>query len=467
MKIPKITIILIAFLAVSSYLPAQTQDKQPLPSSLSLKQAQEYALKNNTSVKNAGIDVELAKKKIWETTAIGLPQINATANYQHLFKVPEMSLGGTTFLDTKLPAGTMLTAGDILNENVFMGFTPMEPIKLGVKDNTTLDITVSQLVFSGEYIVGLQATRVYYQISDRSQKKTEIDLQESVANTYSLVLVLQQNKKFLSQSLENMQKTLAELQAMNKQGFIENTDVDQIELTTLNLTNGIKAIDRQIEASNYLLKFQIGMPLDNQVTLTDNLETIAETNNLETLSAKKFDVNNNIDYKILSTQEAFGRLNLKREQSTYLPSLAAVYQHSEKVNKPEFDFAPRDVLALSMSIPIFSSGQRNSKVQQRKLELQQITNTKENVGNGLQLEYTNARNDLSTAYEKYLNEKKNIELTERIYQKTLVKLKEGLSSSLDLTNSQNQYITAQVNYFNALYSLITAKNKLSKLTNTL
>lgn len=467
MKMQKKLIALAMFLAFSFYLPLQAQEKQAPPTSFSVKQAQEYALINNANSKNAAIDVELAKKKIWETTAIGLPQVNATVNYQHLFTVPEMSLGGTTFLDTKLAEGTVLTAGDILNKNVFMGYTPMAPIKLGVKNNTTLDISVSQLVFSGEYIVGLQATKVYYQISDRSQQKTEITIKESVANTYSLVLVLEQNKKFLSQSLENIQKTFAELRAMNKQGFIENTDVDQIELTMLNITNGVSAISRQIEASYYLLKFQIGMPLDDQIVLTDNLEALAETDNLGTIGSQKFDVKNNIDYKILSTQEAFLQLNLKREKSTYLPTLAAVYQHSEKLNKPEFDFAPRDVFALSMKIPIFSSGQRNTKVQERKLELQQVTNLKENAANGLQLEYTNARNDLATAYEKYLNEKRNIELTQRIYQKTLIKLKEGLSSSLDLTNAQNQYITAQSNYFNALYSLITAKNKLAKLTNTL
>jgi outer membrane protein TolC len=137
------------------------------------------------------------------------------------------------------------------------------------------------------------------------------------------------------------------------------------------------------------------------------------------------------------------------------------------MNKPEFDFAPRDLIALSMSIPIFSSGQRNSKVQQRKLELEKIVNSKQNVASGLQLEYDNAMNDLTTAWETYLNNKKNIELTQRIYDKMQIKYKEGISSSLDLTNAQNQYLTALGNYYNANYALITAKNKLDKLTNNL
>jgi outer membrane protein TolC len=361
----------------------------------------------------------------------------------------------------------VITAGNILNEDVFMGFTPMDPIKLGVKDNTTMDISVSQLVFSGEYLVGLQASRVYFQISDQSREKTESDLKESVANTYSLILMLEQNKLFLQQTLENTNKILNELREMYKQGFLENTDVDQLELTSLNIANGVSQVNRQTDQAYTLLKFQLGMPLDQEITLTDNLETLAEDGSLESTTALQFEVKNNIDYKIMETQEALGLLNLKREQSLYLPTLAAVYQHNEKLQQPEFDFSPKDIFALSMSIPIFSSGQRNTKVQERKLELEKISNIRQNVANGLQLEYVNARNELSTAYEKYLNEKKNIELTKRIYEKTLIKMKEGISTSLDLTSSQNQYISAQTSYYAALYSLITAKNKLARLTNNL
>jgi outer membrane protein TolC len=169
----------------------------------------------------------------------------------------------------------------------------------------------------------------------------------------------------------------------------------------------------------------------------------------------------------METQEKLGVLSLKREKSGYLPSLAAVYMHTEKVNKPAFDFAPTDVFQLSMNIPIFTSGQRHVKVQQRRLELDKVVNIKENVANGLRLEHKNANNELATAYENYLNNKKNIDLTNRIYEKTVIKYKEGLSTSMDLTNAQNQYLKAQSDYYNAVYSLITAKNKLDKLTNKL
>lgn len=445
----------------------QAQEKQSETASLSLKQAQEYALEHNTNAKNSLIDLELAKKKIWETLAIGLPQINAKANYQHLFKVPELSLGGITYLATDLPSGTIITAGDIINENVYMGFRPGQPIPLGVKDNLIFDFTLSQLIFSGEYLIGVQASKVYYLLSDQAKTKTDLDIRESVANTYSLALVLGQSRNTLSQSLENVNKILAEMKIIFEQGFIENTDVDQMELNSLNLTNSLNSMQRQVEAVRNLLKFQMGMPLEYTIVLTDSLESITGEVTIETLAAGQFNLSQNINYQMMETQEKLSKYSLKREKSLYLPSLAAIYQHTEKVNQPEFDFAPKDVVALSLNFPIFTSGQRNVKVQQRKLELEKIVNSKDNVASGLQLEYDNSLNDLTTALETWLNNQKNIELTKRIYDKTLIKYKEGISSSLDLTNAQNQYLTALGNYYNANYALLTAKNKLDKLTNNL
>lgn len=465
MKLSIITAVVTALLMVPMTDRLSAQGNQSTTIYLSLQQAQEYAISNNANIKNSALDIEIARKKINEITSIGLPQINAQADYMHLFKVPELAFGGYYYLATDLPGGTPITSDDITNNQVYLGYTPTDPIPLGVKDNVTLDLTVSQLIFSGEYLVGLQATKVFYQISEQSMQKTELDLKEAVSNSYHLVLVLGQTYEILKQSYDNLGKTLIEMRSMNEQGFIENTDVDQIELTTLNLENGLNSLNRQLDASTLLLKFQLGMPFDTPLSLTDSLENLANDLPLDVLISEKFDINKNITYQILQTQESLAELSLKREKTTYLPTLAAFYRHQEKLNTPEFDFNPKDVFGLTMNIPIFASGGKNSKVNQRKLELEKVINTKDNVANGLELEFTNSRNELVSAYDKYLNDKKNIELTQRVYNKTLIKFKEGLSTSLDLTNVQNQYLTAQSNYFNAVYTLITAKNKLDKLTN--
>ena len=165
----------------------------------------------------------------------------------------------------------------------------------------------------------------------------------------------------------------------------------------------------------------------------------------------------------MENQEEAGMLNLKRQKSAYLPTLAAFYKHTENAKKSEFDFTMKDMAGLSLNVPIFSSGQRNVMVQQRVMELEKIRITKDNVAQGLELDYINSRNSFTSAYDQFVSEKRNIELTSRIYDKTLIKYKEGLSSSMDVTNAQNQYLNAQKNYFTALYTLLVSKNKLEKL----
>jgi len=471
MKLPIINTLCSAFLVFAMQMSALAQDNQPVTTTLTLKQAQEYAVKNNANSRNSTIDMEIAKKKIWETTAIGLPQINAQANYTHLFTVPVLALPRTELSDIYIPldkntglgttSSVEINSGEKINLNSVAGI----PIELGVKNNTTFNFTVSQLIFSGEYLVGLQATKVFYTMTDQNRQKTEIDLKESIANTYAMALVFEQTLLVLNQSSENTNKTLTEMQAMLEQGLVENTDVDQIELVNLTLKNAISSMSRQIDATYDLLKFQLGMPFTDQVMLSDNLENISNTVNLETLINTQFNINNNLDYQILQTSEEISRLNLKREKSYYLPNVAAVYRHEEMMNQPAFNFNPKDVIQVAMNIPIASSGMRNSKVQQRTLELQKVINTKENLANGLQLQYINTRNELTTAYEKFLNDKRNIELTKRIFDKSLIKFNEGLASSRDITEFLNQYLTAQSNMYNSMLSLISAKNKLDKLNN--
>jgi outer membrane protein TolC len=457
---------LAAILLVFFHFSALAQDKQAVTNSFSLKQAQDYAIANNANSRNSTIDMEIAKKKIWETKSMGLPQISAQANYQHLFTVPELSLGGYYTLESSLLPGKPVLSDDI-GKGVTLKYNELDPIKLGVPNNTTLDITVSQLIFSGEYIVGLQATKVFYTMTDQNRQKTEIDLKENVANTYAMALVFEQTRDVLTQSLENTEKTFKDMQEMYKQGLVENTDVDQLELVSLTLKNAVSSMSRQIDATFDLLKFQLGMPFADKIVLTENLESIANTVNLEALIGKQFNINNNLDYQILQTSEEISKLNLKREKAAYLPNVAAVYRHNEMMNEPSFNFNPKDVVQIGMNIPIASSGQRNSKVQQRKLELQKATNTKENVANGLELQYINTRNELTTAYEKYLNDKRNIELTKRILDKSIIKFKEGLASSRDITEFLNQFLSAQNNMYSSMLSLISAKNKLDKLNNNL
>ena len=446
MKINQLTTILL--FSIFSLAANVTNAQQ----SFTLAQAQEYALKNNINSKNARIDIDIAKKKICETTSIGLPQINGKVAYQNIFKAPVMNFS-TPYLITD-PDPTKMKLG----YNEF-------PIALGVEQNWTYSLSASQLIFNGSYFVGLKTSKTFSKLSQEGLTKSETDIKESVANAYYLALTLEESKRLLDSSIIKMERTLFEMSEMCKQGFIENTDTDQMALNVLNLKNTILSVDNQIILSYQLLRFQMGMKVTENILLTDKLDDVIGQINAEALLSATFDVNNNINYQLLATQEKLTELNLKYEMSKSLPTVAAFYQHQELADKPAFNFNPPDVLGVSIDIPLFSSGGRAARISQRRMELEKMNNTKQQVAQGLQMEALQAKSDLQVAFDKYNNEKINLMLSKRIYEKTLVKYKEGVSSSMELAQANTQYLTNQSNYFMAVMELLNSKAKLDKILN--
>jgi len=262
-----------------------------------------------------------------------------------------------------------------------------------------------------------------------------------------------------------MKKTLMEFEAMFKEGLIESTDVDQLKYTVTNIDNTSKMLERQVAIAYRLLKFQMGMDLSQEIILSDQLDDVIAGITMESIINKNLDINSNITYQLLNTQESLQEALVRLEKSAYLPTLAAFYQHQEKPFKADFDFSFPDIAGASLSIPIFSSGMRNAKVAQANIELEKSRNTKKMAVQGLMLEAQQSHIMLQSSFEKFINEKSNQELAKSIYNKTLIKYKEGMSSSMDLTVANSQYLSAQSNYFNALLEVLQAKNKLDNILN--
>jgi len=407
---------------------------------LSLQEARRIALKNNANIRNSIIDMEIARKKIWETTAIGLPHLDSKAAYQFLPSVPS------------LPAGTMGPG------------TPA--IELGVKNNVTFDVTASQLIFNGSYLVGLKAIKTVYLQTNENTEKVVQDVNESVINTYYLILVAEESFKNLQKNLDNVKKTTYEITEMNKQGFVEKTDVDQLELTANNLMNAMNQVTGNLDVANRLLKIILGLDVKTNIRLTDELGsnyTLPST--VSALINEPFNIEKNIDYRLINTATKITHLEYQNAIAAYMPVVSGFYQHTDKTNKPAFDFSVKDVLGINLSLPIFSSGQRMAVVSQKKLAIEKMNNTKSLAYNNLLMQADQFQTDLKLKYEKYEIQKKSLTLSDEIYQRTLEKYKNGVSSSTDLTTTQNQYLSSLTNYYQSIYDLATAKTKLEKLYN--
>ncbi len=236
------------------------------------------------------------------------------------------------------------------------------------------------------------------------------------------------------------------------------------------LQNGVNSINRSIEAAKMLLTFQMGMPIDQPIELTDNLENIVSIIDIEEILSPNYDPAQSIDFQLMQTQVLLMELDMKREKSAYLPSLAGFFSYSEKAMRDEFNFFdgeqdwfPTTLVGFQLDVPLWSSGSRRSKVQQAKLKIQQSENTRDMVGESLKLQYTQARVEYLNAVDTYVTEKENMVLSKKILDKTIIKYREGLCGSTELTQIQMQYQTSQANYFAAMFQVISARTKLNKL----
>ncbi len=418
------------------------------PLRLSLKDAQKYALEHNLELRNAKADANIASRQVWEITASGLPQIDGSVGYQYFTDIP------TNLIPAEFFGGS---PGDFLE------------VQFGTEQNLTATLSVNQLIFDGSYIVGLQAARIFRELSQRIYLKSETEIKSMVTETYYLNLATAQNLEIMQENLVNLEKTLFETQKTFEAGFTDAINVDQLKLTVANLKNRITSMERQKDLSLNMLKFQIGLDVEHPLVLTDELENLFRNISPDISGLNDFNPESHIDFLIMQSQETMQLMTLRREWSFYLPNLSAFYTRQENAYRNEFNFFqggqswyPTSIIGLSLNIPIFSSGLRRSRVQQARLELEKARNNTRQIEQSLRLQKQEAYSGMQTAMEQYSSEKENLELAERILSRTRIMFREGLASSLELTQASDQFLSTQSNYINAMFELLNAKNKLDK-----
>jgi outer membrane protein len=447
---------------------AQQEPDKKADSVFTLQEAIDYARENNYDVARARLEVTKARKKVWETTAIGLPQISGKFDYSYMLTVPETLEQFSDLGALFNPIYYSLNSVGVLNDQQLEGILANMPTETVSKDDirwgATLDVTLTQLIFNGSYIVGLQASKTYQHLSKYMEQQSVAELEEMITNAYSGVLIAKESMAVLDDILKATNTTVAEMEAMYEEGFVENTDVDQLKLTAATIETSKKNLELQIQTAREMLKLSMGMSLEHPLKLSDKLDNVLTHKEVLTTKEFDFDVTKNINYQLLETQEKLTELDLKNSKADFLPTVAAFYNHQENFNDNSFNLTPPDVVGVSVNIPIFSSWGRMSKVAQKEIELEQTRLDKAKATSGLQIQYRNTLNQYLTAKNTYLNNKSNMELARRIYEKTQIKNKEGVASSFDLSQAQTQFLQAQGNYFQSVMLLIEAKAGLDKLS---
>jgi len=253
------------------------------------------------------------------------------------------------------------------------------------------------------------------------------------------------------------------MKALNQQGFIDEIDADQFNLTISNIKNTASMIGRQYESFKRLLNFQMGLDLYQPIELTDNLDSLIEIVQWNSILADSFLIENTIDYKLVDASEKIAKQNLKLQKVAFLPDVAAVYMHHEEFNKEAFSFTPADMVAVSVNIPIFSSGSRYAKYSQAKINYEKAKDTKWQASQGISMQFEDTKASLLNAIDKYNTQKQNLTLSNKILNRAYVKYAQGTISSMELSQIQNQFFTAQSDYFTSIVQLINSYNKLNRM----
>jgi len=483
MKNRKIIILSTLLLALGIYIPGTSQETAERLV-LNLQGAVDYAIDFNKSLQNSRLEVERSRKSIWEAIAQGLPQVDATMNYMSYFNYEmEFNFGGG-----EMPDFSPEDLQEAFNQTqaIFPFYTQNDVAMLGantyyegqlqamlpptailLSDQSTATLQVSQLVFSGQYIVGIQTAKLAQKIAEQSLEYSELNTKEMVINSYYLVLITEESLAIVEQNLLNLEETLVQTETMYRTGMAEQTDVDQLRITVNQLVNARNSLERNVELNYNLLRFQLGLEPNVELELTDTLEALFTSMQPENALAMPFAIEQNVTYQMMQTQEDINKRLVDLEQWNYAPTIAGFYNYNKKILTSGFDMNPNHLVGLNMAVPIFSSGMRKARVDQAKIEYNMAQTNKFILEDQLNLQEKQFKYNLQSSLENYFTQQENVEVAQRVYDSYLRKFEQGMATSLDLTQANSNYLDAESNYLNSIMEVMNAKLQLDKLMNKL
>lgn len=476
--IKRIYLTLVVGAGLAAAQPAVAQD-QPVSSgqTFTLQQCIDYALENSISARNAKLDEEIAQAKVKETVGVGLPQVNGTVSLTHNERLPR-------FFSTRQTAFGFSGLADSLYNQFYPELENDDVLAsqnfFQLKSSGDAGVNVTQIIFNGSYLVGLQASQAYKELSYRSSAQTKEQIIQQVTKAYYAVLINKERSDLFTSNIARVDTLLRNTQALFKNGFAESIDADRIQVTLNNLVAERDKFLNLNELGIALLKFQMNYPLNQSIQVEGKIEDV-QSEVSTALYQETIDYNLRPDFQVLEANRKLQELNLKNQRAAYLPSLSAFanlgYSTQSatigglfKTNSDISDngsigpdkWYPYTMFGLTLNVPIFSGFQTRYKVQQEKIALQKIQNTFVSVKSGIDLEVQQSTINYKNAMKSLNAQKQNMELASKVARITKIKYEQGVGSNLEVIDAEDSLRQAQTNYYNALYDVMVAKIDLDK-----
>ena len=428
----------VSIMAEDHVMEATKRTKQPIDSdqpsalTLSIQEAQDFAVKQNRSLKNASLAVQQAYAQRWQTIAAMLPQLDGSFSKTYVmdstWQEQTISFGPTT-----------------------ISMSPM-----------TYSVTASWGL-NGQAIVAAYLGTLAIEMQKLSLEESEDALRASVKTSYASVLVLEDIVNLMDSSLVNLERLAEMTQRSVDVGAAEQTSADQIMVRVNTIRDNINSQKRNVELARASLKVLLDVPVNTEMELTTPLDDLLSAETVLQLLSENYNKENNLSYQLLQKNVKLAEANVHMAGWAYGPTLSAYYQYSQQ-NPKTLMGAPHTV-GVSVSMPLWSSGKRAAGVVEKKIALESARNTLEETTDNLDIQYQQLRYTLQNAYESYLTQKANLDVTRRVFESTTNKFNYGASSNLELVNASNDVISAQSSYVQAVLTLVQANVELEKFLN--
>ena len=403
---------------------------------LSLDEAQNFAVEQNRTLKNASLAVQEAYAARWQTIAAMLPQVEGTYSYSNYLGY----------------SATMSTA--------------MGEFNIDMPNVGALGVTAS-IGLNGQAIVGVLLQNLAIDMKKISLEKSEADLRGSVMSSYVSVLALQSIAGLLDSSLVNLEGLAEMTQHAVEVGAAEQTSADQIRVRVNTLRNSINSQQRHVELAKSMLKVLLDVPVETELVLTENIDDILSPDRVMQLLAENFNLQNNLSYQLLEKSTELAKRNVHMAGWAYGPTVSLGYSYTNQhyYGDGGMRMTPPNVVQVTVRMPLWSSGKRAAGVVEKKIAYEEAKNSLSETGDQLEIQYQQLCYDLNNAYETYVNEKDNIEVAKRVFASATEKYKYGASSNMELTNASNDLINAQSTYVQAVLNLVNAQVELENFLN--
>mgnify|MGYP001056320422 CR=1 FL=1 len=419
--------------------------------SFSLEECIEYALENSYEIKNATLDVQIAKRQVQETVGIGLPQVNGEVSYINNFAIQTVFLPALFFDENADPNAT-------------------QGVRFGVQHTGSAGINVNQLIFDGSYLVGLQAANTYQELSRRSKEATEEEIAANVMKAYYGVLISKERLDLLKANFLRLDTLLYETNIMLENGFAEQIDADRVKLNHNNIVASMENTKRILALNYVLLKFQMAMDVKQPLLLEGSLDELSlKPFNIQQLE-DSLRFNSRKDYRVAQTQLELERLDLKNNIVANYPKLNGFVGFGYNSGTDTFNeitnFSDNwfnyGNFGATLSIPIFSGMQRHNRIQIAKIDVLKAENNVEAFENNILQQVEQAKTEYNNAFNTLEAYKENMELAKRIYNVTKEKNEAGVGSNFEVVEADTDYKEAETNYYSSFYDVLVSKVDLEK-----